>query len=65
MSANGTPALPVEEAFVITVGVPRQDKNLHCANALLALRDAGYSAAPTSDEAITALAHQINTQEPA
>lgn len=59
MGEKGKPTFDPDEAFIVTVGVPRAGKQIHCRRALTALHHAGYRAAPTSDEAITALAHQL------
>lgn len=51
--------VPAEEAFVLTVGVPHNNKDAHCRRALKVLAQAGYHAAQTSDESILALASQV------
>lgn len=51
--------VPADEAFVITVGVPHANRNVFCSRALRVLRQYGFRAAPTSDDAILALADQV------
>lgn len=55
-----------QEAFVVTVGVPSENRQVHCRRVLTVLDQAGYRAGPTSNEAILALAaevHRIDDQE--
>lgn len=59
--------VPATEAFVVTCGVPAgAQRQLHCKRILTVLKQAGYRAGPTSNEAILALAdevHRINDME--
>lgn len=58
------PTVPANEAFVVTIGVPGGAKSQqHCKRALEVLRRAGYRAGPTSNEAILALAQQVELTE--
>jgi hypothetical protein len=52
-----------EQAFIVTVGVPSRNTRTHCKRALLALQHAGFVAAPTSDEAVRALAERIESED--
>lgn len=51
--------MPIEEAFVVTVGVPHHNKDVHCKRVLTVLEQAGYVAGPTSDDSILELARQV------
>jgi hypothetical protein len=51
--------IPAEEAFIITVGVSHKHREADCSRALRKLQMAGFSAGPTSDEAILQLAEQV------
>lgn len=48
----------VEEAFVVTVGVPHNARDAHCRRVLKVLEQAGYQAGPTSGDSILELARQ-------
>lgn len=53
-------AIPADEAFVVTVGVPRdpQLRKAHCQRIQVVLRQAGYQCGPTSGDSILELARQ-------
>ena len=55
--------IPAEEAFIITVGVSHKHREHDCKRALRKLQMAGFSAGPTSDEAILQLAEQVQLQQ--
>lgn len=54
------PTVPAEEAFIVTVGVPHDERQrvAHCQRAQLVLRQAGYTCGPTSGDSILELAEQ-------
>lgn len=53
-------AVPADEAFVVTVGVPSDPalRNAHCQRIQVVLRQAGYQCGPTSGDSILELARQ-------
>jgi hypothetical protein len=53
--------IPAEDAVVVTVGVPHDQKDHYTARALGALERAGFQAGPTSDESILLLAERVQT----
>lgn len=60
------PRVAAQEAFVVTVGVPHAKRQAHCSRVLTVLKQAGYQAGATSNDAILALAqevHRIHEQE--
>jgi hypothetical protein len=59
MARSAPSVIPAEEAFIITCGVSHRHREHDCARALRKLQAAGFSAGPTSDEAILALARQV------
>lgn len=52
--------VPAEEAFVVTVGVPHDERqrNAQCRRALTVLQQAGFQCGPTSGDSILQLAEQ-------
>lgn len=56
----GRHTVPAEEAFVVTVGVPHDDRQrrAHCQRIQVVLRQAGYQCGPTSGDSILELAEQ-------
>jgi hypothetical protein len=59
MATPGRSVIPAEEAFIITVGVSHRHREHDCGRALRALEAKGFTAGPTSDDAILALARQV------
>jgi hypothetical protein len=49
-----------ERGALITIGLPEKNGPVHMKRAIELLKRHGYYAGPTSDEAILAIAHDIN-----
>lgn len=65
MSRNGQPPpVPIEEAFILTLGVPGGEKGQRAIRrALNLLRTHGFTAAPTSDDALIELGDRARARQ--